>query len=87
MSNPVTYLQHTHRLRRSYPGRPDVVSERPRHKRTGQFLDADNPTTVTFTGEEVNVDIDFLLRIGAIAPLPAQPAPPEPPAGKKGGNG
>lgn len=49
-------------------GNPDLVATRPRNSRTGPFTDSEaKPTLVTFA-EGDQADIEFLLRIGAIAP-------------------
>ena len=64
------YRQITQKLRLQYgPGKPDVVSERPRHEASGRYLD-NGETYVELTGEEVGVDVAMLLAIGAIEPLP-----------------
>jgi hypothetical protein len=64
---PRTYRQLTQRLRVQRPGRPDLVSERPREEGGARrFLDSDAaPTLVTFEDGEL-VDVAWLLRIGAI---------------------
>lgn len=61
-----TYRQIAHRLRiQRGPGRPDLVSERPRNK-SGRYLDsAAEPTLVTFDSY-CQVDVDSLLRNGGI---------------------
>lgn len=66
-----TYRQLTQRIRVQRPGRPDLVSERPRQKSGARrFLDTDGaPTLVTFEDDDL-VDVARLLRIGAIAPWP-----------------
>ena len=67
------YRQVTHKLRMQRgPGRPDKNSERPREgsraEGWGRFLDTDAaPTLITFD-EYDQVDIDALLRLGAIVP-------------------
>lgn len=68
---PRTYRQLAQRIRVQRPGRPDLVSERPREA-AGQrrFKDSDEaPTLVTFDDDDL-VDVERLLRIGAIAPWP-----------------
>ena len=64
-----TYRQITHRLRiQRGPGRTDKISERPRNLMTGDFLDdASNPTLITFD-EYDQVNIPYLLTLGAIEP-------------------
>ena len=68
-----TYRQITHRLD-FYKGvgkdRVRVVSERPRDQPTGRYLDDDAPTLVTID-DSCDVDVDWLLKLGAIEPLPA----------------
>jgi len=68
------YRQLTHRIRiQRGPGRPDKVSERPRDDVTGRFLDSDEePTLITFE-EDDDVDIPWLLKIGAIVPWESAP--------------
>lgn len=67
------YRQIAHRLRvQRGPGRPDLVSERPRRgskkQGWGDYLDSpEHPTLVEFD-EYCQVDIPALLRQGAIAP-------------------
>lgn len=68
-----TYIQIAHRLRiQRGPGRPDKLSERPRagsrERGWGAFTDSpDKPTLITFD-EYDQVDVDALLRSGAIVP-------------------
>jgi hypothetical protein len=58
------YRQITHRLRFERPGSPEVVSERPRDKKTRRYLDEDG--TVVELREGDRVDVPFLLQIGGI---------------------
>lgn len=91
-----TYCQHTHRLRLQFgPGHPDVVSERPRNRRTELFTDGPAGTQVEIPDGVVGLDLGFALNIGAIVPLPCaehpgdpKPVAPAPPAATpKGGSG
>ena len=69
------YRQVSRKLRWSLgPGLGERVSERPRDKKTGAFLDADTPTLVEIGDADIaaGVDVDALLRIGAIEMLPAE---------------
>lgn len=67
------YRQLAHRLRiQRGPGNPDKVSERPRkgsrERGWGDYLDSEqNPTLIEFDDLD-RVDIDALLRTGAIVP-------------------
>lgn len=69
------YRQLAHRLRITRPGKPDKVSERPREGSQkagwGRFLDDDKPTLITIEPGD-QVDVAFLLQVGAIAELPAK---------------
>lgn len=77
-----TYRQLAHKLRiQRGPGRPDLVSKRPRNKRTKRYLD-DGKTFITFD-EHCQADVAKLLRIGAIERLPE----PEPAQAMEGGDG
>lgn len=71
------YRQIAQRLRLQMgPGRPDIVSERPRHK-SGRYLDLDDDgqsTTVIDIPADTLADIPALLRQGAIQEMP-QPTP------------
>lgn len=68
-----TYRQLSRRLRVAMgPGHVDFVSERPMDSQRERFLDEPDGTTVEFP-EGAQVDIPFLLRVGAIAEL----TPPE----------
>ena len=59
------YRQITYKLRvQRGPGRPDLVSERPRNKK-GEYTDDKKPKLVSFD-EHCRVDVERLLRIGAI---------------------
>lgn len=92
-----TYCQHTHRLRLQFgPGRPDIVSERPRHRRTELFTDGPAGTQIDIPDDVIGFDLPFSLTIGAVAPLPCaeHPGEPKPPtpapvptAPQKGGIG
>lgn len=63
------YRQVAHRLRiQGAPGKPDRISERPRHKASRRFLDSDEDPTLVKLREGDPVDVDFLLGIGAIEP-------------------
>lgn len=65
-----TYRQIGERIRINHgPGKGETLSERPRHE-SGRYLDEDKPTTISFKQGDL-VDVDFLLAIGAIEPLPA----------------
>ncbi len=74
---PRTFRQLAQRIRVQRPGRPDLVSERPRQKSGARhFLDSDGaPTLVTFEDDD-RVDVAYLLRIGAITPWPPADAEP-----------
>lgn len=73
------YRQLSARLRvQRGPGRPDLVSERPRDVKQdgslGRYVDSEEaPTLVTFDAH-CQVDVPSLLQIGAIAEY-APPAP------------
>ncbi len=73
------YWQLSHRLRIARgPGVPDRVSERPRDRDSGRYLDYESPTVVEFEVGDL-VDVPSLLAIGAIAPADApHPSPPTP---------
>jgi len=45
---------------------PDFVSARPYDQRGDRFLDSEEPTLVSFAADD-NVDVEFLLKVGAIA--------------------
>lgn len=68
-----TYRQIVHRLRiQRGPGQPDKVSERPREgsrdRGWGKYRDSDDaPTLITFDKHD-RVNVEKLLRIGAIVP-------------------
>lgn len=68
------YRQIAHRLRLQMgPGRPDIVSERPRVTRTGKYLDlgADGKSTTTIdVPDDAQPSAERLLNMGAIEPLP-----------------
>lgn len=84
-----TFRQVSHRLRiQRGPGRTDKVSERPRvgsrERGWGDYRDG-APTLITFD-EHDRVDVEDLLRIGAIVPwVPPEPTPDEEPAGSEAG--
>lgn len=64
----VTFRQLSHRLRISRPGQPDRISERPRDPKSLRYQDSDaTPTLVSFEAGD-QVDVEQLLRIGAIVP-------------------
>ena len=69
-----TYLQIAHKVRINRPGRPDLVSNRPRNIQTGVYLDADAPTLVTLEEGDM-ADFDMLLKVGVIRPSEKAPAP------------
>jgi hypothetical protein len=85
---PTTYRQLTQRIRVQRPGRPDLVSERPRETAgRRRFKDTDDaPTLITFEDDD-QVDVARLLRIGAIAPWPAADAPAPVPRRRRAGKG
>lgn len=68
------YRQIAHRLRLDMgPGNADVVSERPRRKRDGVYLDLDDDgqsTTRLEIPDGARVNVAELLRIGAIEEVP-----------------
>lgn len=68
------YRQIAHKLRIDMgPGKPDFVSERPRRLRDGAFLDLDEDgqsSTRVEIPDGARVDVDELVRIGAIEPVP-----------------
>ncbi len=79
------YCQHTHRLRlQQGPGTPDIVSERPRNRRTELFLDGAAGTQIDIPDGLVGFDLGYALGVNAIAPLPCKehPEAPLPPAPK-----
>lgn len=79
------YCQHAHKLRINRPpGIPDHVSERPRNRKTGQFLDGAAGTQVEMPADARGFDLGAALRSGAIAPLPCPEHPGEPPAVEDG---
>lgn len=72
------YCQHTHRLRLQFgPGKPDVVSERPRNRRTELFTDGPSGTQVEIPEGVVGFDLGYALGINAIAALPCDEHPGE----------
>ena len=80
---PQVYRQIAHRLRvQRGPGRPDLVSERPRHKDSGRVLDSDEKPTLISFDEYCLIDLDGLVRLGAIA-IYAPPAPHGKPVDRK----
>jgi len=73
-----TYRQIAHKLRIHRPGQPDRVSVRPRagnaEQGWGAYLDSEAfPTLIEIEAEDV-VDVEALLRSGAIAPWEPPPA-------------
>jgi hypothetical protein len=76
-----TYRQIGPRLRITRgPGKGETLSERPQN-RGGRYLDQDEPTMVTFhIGDQV--DVDFLIQVGAIEPK-AETAKAQPKARSK----
>lgn len=79
------YCQHTYRLRlQQGPGKPDIVSERPRNRRTELFLDGPAGTQVEIPDNVTGLDLGAALAINAIAALPCSEHPeathPETPA-------
>lgn len=88
------YRQVTQRLRWSLgPGRGERVSERPRHKKTREYSDLDeagqSTTVVDITEADVaaGLDLPFLLRIGALEPLPEHSASDTEAVDGEGGSG
>lgn len=85
------YRQIAHRLRLQMgPGKPDIVSERPRQKKTGRYLDLDQDglsTTRIEIPEGALVDVDQLVRIGAIEAVPRWRTAPEPTGEGEAGSG
>lgn len=74
----MTYCQHAHKLRLNMgPGITDVVSERPRHKRTGEFLDGLAGTQIAVPDGVLGFDVAFALRVGQLAELPCADHPGE----------
>jgi hypothetical protein len=70
------YRQIGERLRISRaPGKGETLSERQR-ARGGRYLDEDEPTMITLE-EGDQVDVDFLIKVGAIEPK-AEPARAQP---------
>lgn len=63
------FVQVAQRLRwtKDAPPRHDRVSERPRNRHTGEYLDGDAPTLVTFDADDA-IDVESLLRAGALRP-------------------
>lgn len=75
------YCQHAHKLRINRPpGVEDLVSERPRNRKTGQFLDGADGTRVELPADAVRFDVGMALRTGAVAPLPCPAHPGEQPS-------
>ena len=61
------YRQKTRKLQISRgPGKPDLVSVRPRHKKSGVFQDSDEKPTLVEFDEHCRVDLEFLQETGAI---------------------
>lgn len=61
------YRQITHKLRIPRgPGNPDLVSVRPRHKKSGAYQDSDDKPTLVEFDELCRVDLEFLQTLGAI---------------------
>ena len=92
------YCQHTYRIRlQQGPGKPDIVSERPRNRRTELFLDGPSGTQVEIPDDLPGFDAGAALATNAIASLPCAEHPgvtkdsPEQPVVKppatKGGSG
>lgn len=72
------YCQHAHKLRLNMgPGVADVVSERPRHKRTGAWLDGPDGTQIAVPIGVIGFDVAAALRSGALAELPCRDHPGE----------
>lgn len=68
------YRQIAHRLRLQMPpGTPHIESERPRDKKSGRYMDL-GPDGLSTTRIEIPdgalVDVDRLVRQGAIEPVP-----------------
>jgi hypothetical protein len=93
------YCQHTYRLRlQQGPGKPDIVSERPRNRRTELFTDGPAGTQVEIPDDLAGFNLGAAIDINAIAHLPCAEHPgvpsPEvvapaakPSAAQKGGSG
>lgn len=88
------YCQHTYRLRlQQGPGKPDIVSERPRNRRTELFLDGPAGTQIDIPDGLPGFDLGAALGINAIAALPCLEHPGDPapiiaaPVTKPGGKG
>lgn len=80
-----TYCQHAHLLRLKRPGQPEQESERPRHKKSGAYLDLPDGTQVEVPDDVVGFDVEHALRVGTIVPLPCAEHPrdaPKPTTGK-----
>jgi len=71
------FIQIVHRLRwtKDAPPRVDRISERPRNRQTGAYLDGDVPTLVTFEEDDA-IDVPALLTQGALRPYVAPKARP-----------
>ncbi len=86
-----TYRQVTHILRiPSKLGGTHKVSERPREKKSGRFLDSPENPTLIVIDESDAVDVDYLLRIGAIEryePPRSGRGPKKEPAGEEVSHG
>jgi hypothetical protein len=65
------YIQRSKALRIRRPGKADLFSERPTNRK-GEYLDATKPTLIDI-GDECVVDVEALLRIGAIEVQPEKP--------------
>lgn len=75
------FCQHAHRLRINRPpGVEDLVSERPRNRKTGQFLDGAAGTQVEIPSDVQGFNLGAALAAGAISPLPCPAHPGEPEA-------
>lgn len=73
-----TYRQIVEKLRvQRGPGKPDTTSVRPRNQKTGRWLDSDQDPTLIVLHKGDQADIEFLVRIGALAPGPLPPAKAE----------
>lgn len=92
------FCQHTYRIRlQQGPGKPDIVSERPRNRRTELFLDGPAGTQVEIPDDVPGFDLGAALSVNAIAtlpcaehpgePAPVVAAPPVKTSGPKGGSG
>jgi hypothetical protein len=70
------YCQHTYRLRlQQGPGKPDIVSERPRNRRTELFTDGPAGTQVEIPDDLAGFNLGAAIDINAIAQAQALLSP------------